>query len=82
MLRKHGTSSFELDLPEGMRIHPVFHSSLLRLDLEDSLLTQIINKPPKIIVDEKREWEVERILDSTIRWRKLYYKAKWVGDDT
>lgn len=82
VLRKHGTSSFELDLPEGMRIHPVFHSSLLRLDPEDPLPAQVIDEPPEVIVEGEQEWEVERILDSAIRWRKLYYRAKWAGYDT
>jgi hypothetical protein len=47
-----------------MKIHPVFHSNLLRLDPNDALPSQHIPPPPPIIVDGEEEWEVERILDS------------------
>jgi hypothetical protein len=68
-----------------MRIHPVFHSNLLRLDLNNALPTQHIPLPPPIVIDGENEWEVEQILDSRIRYRKLQYKAQWKNhplDDT
>ena len=30
-----------------------------------------------IIVNGENEWEVEQILDSQIRYKKLQYKAQW-----
>jgi hypothetical protein len=49
-----------------MKIHPVFHSNLLRLDTNDALPSQHIPPMPPIIVNGEEEWEVERILDSRI----------------
>jgi hypothetical protein len=40
---------------------------------------------PPIIVDGEEEWEVERIIDSRLHYRKLQYKAVWKNhppDDT
>ena len=60
-----------------MKIHPVFHSNLLRLDPNDALPSQHTPPSPPIIVDGEEEWEVERILDSQLHYRKLQYKAQW-----
>ena len=77
ILKRIGTTSYKLDLPQSMKIHPVFHSNLLRLDPNDALPSQHTLLSPPIIVDGAEEWEVERILDSRIRYRKLQYKAQW-----
>ena len=37
IVRKVGQTSYEVDLPPSVSIHPVFHSSLLRLDANDPL---------------------------------------------
>jgi len=85
ILQRIGTTSYKLNLPQSMRIHPVFHSNLLRLDPNDALPFQHIPPPPPIIVDGEEEWEVERIVDSRLHYRKLQYKAVWKDhppDDT
>lgn len=35
--------------------------------------------PASHIEDDQEEWEVQDILDSHTRYRKLQYKAQWVG---
>ena len=82
ILKKIGTSSYELKLPSELAIHPVFHSSLLRLDPNNPLEGQIPPPPPPIIVTgdhETDEWEVETVLDSKVIRGKLKYKVQWVG---
>ena len=32
-------------------------------------------------VDGEEEWEVEEVVDSRRRYRKLEYKVKWIGDE-
>ena len=55
--------AFELKLPTSMKIHPVFHVSLLEPRLTSPL--QIRQQPPPpILVDDEPEYEVESILDS------------------
>ena len=64
ILRKLGPTSYGLKVPKGMRIHPVFHSSLLRLDPNDPLPNQVIPPPPPVEIEGEQEWEVQEILDS------------------
>ena len=69
-----------------MRIHPVFHVSLLRPVATDPLPGQHRAPPPPVEVNGIEEFEVEDILDS--HWEKrgrsrprLKYTVKWVGYD-
>ena len=80
-----GRNARHLELPETMRIYPVFHVSLLEPynGQESERPTQ---EPPRPIeIDGKEEWEVEAILDSRLQklgQRKretLQYLVKWSG---
>lgn len=72
ILRKLSGVSYELSLPPTMRIHPIFHISLLepapasaRLDTNTT------------VEDHEPEYEVERIIDS--RNNDTEYLVKWKG---
>ena len=47
----------------------------------DPLPEQVHASPPLVVIDGEEEWEVEEIVDSRRRYRKLEYKVKWVGDE-
>ena len=64
-----------------MRLHPVFHVSLLEHAAGDPLHGQQSSPPPAVIVDGEEEWEVERILDSRLYYRRLQCFVKWKGYD-
>ena len=61
-----------------MRIHPVFHVSLLEHAAGDPFPGQRQQPPPPVIVDGEEEYYVDDILDSRIfsRWKKLQYLVK------
>jgi hypothetical protein len=80
ILEKVGSRAYKLDLPPTIKLHPVFHISLL----EPTTNTEPIPghnqpPPPPVIVDDHQEWEVEEILDSRRYRKQLQYRVKWVG---
>ena len=55
--------TFRLDLPPQLRIHPVFHSSLLE-PYQDSIIPDRITSPPPLIeLEDGIEYEVAAIRD-------------------
>ena len=70
---------FKLDLPHTMRIHPVFHGSLLTLYRPNTIPGRIQPPAPPVTVDGHEEYEVHEILDSKIERGKLRYLVDWVG---
>ena len=77
-----GSHAVRLRLPDTVRIHPVFHVSLLELAADDPFPWQTQPPPPPIEVDGEEEWEVERIVNSRFRYRRLQYLVRWVGYDS
>jgi hypothetical protein len=76
IIKKIGTVSYQLELPKTMRIHPVFHISLL-----EPTTNLARNQGPVEIDPETQEplWEVEQILDhKTVQGRRRYL-VKWKG---
>ena len=75
------STAYKLDLPIGMRIHPVFHVSLLK-PYQVSPNEFLRPTPPPAVVlpnTEQEEYEVETILDKRILRKKLQYLIKWLG---
>ncbi|KAH0602650.1 uncharacterized protein H6S33_008300 [Morchella sextelata] len=71
--------AYELELPRSMKIHPVFHVSLLSPAANDPLPGQEQLPPPPIEIEGQEEWEVEDILDSRKRRGRFEYLVKYVG---
>ena len=66
-----------------MKIHNVFHVSLLD-KYRPPTAGQTPPEPDPVIADDaaaEPEWEVERIVDSRIRHRKLQYLVQWAAYD-
>lgn len=83
-----GPVAFRLALSPSMRIHNVFHSSLLRAAATDPFPNQEQPNHPRVRLERdntgRREWMIEKILDSRITKnrqgnRRLEYYVKWKG---
>ena len=75
VVAKIGNTAFKLKLPEDLKIHPVFHVSLLKP------YQGFQREPDGVEVEDDKEYEVESIVSHVFRRGHLYYLVKWVGYD-
>ena len=67
------TIAYRLELTASIKIHPIFHASLLEIYHESTISGRSQPTPPFVEIDGCEEYKVKRILDSQI-WRgKLEY---------
>jgi len=80
ILEKVGSRAYKLDLPATVKIHPVFHISLLKptTSIEPIPGHNQLLLPP-IVIQEQQEWEVEKVLDSRCHQNQIQYRVKWTG---
>ena len=66
ILDQIGNSAFRLRMPPSMKIHPVFHISLLEPHVANTFPGRVVPVPLPIQVDGLSKFEVASILDSNI----------------
>jgi hypothetical protein len=89
VVKQVGSVAYQLELPANLKIHPVFHVSLLKAYVPG----RVAPPPPPDMVDGVEEWEVEAILshkDVKVRRKRnrqrtpvfaRKYLVKWKGYD-
>jgi hypothetical protein len=73
--------AFRLELPPSMKIHPVFHVSLLEPYKGSSIPGRFQVPLPLVEIEGQEEFEVSKILNSRIIRKKLEYLIQWQGYD-
>ena len=74
-----GKNVVKLALPETMKIHPVFHVSLIKPEKESKISGRQQEPSKPVIVEGEEEWEVEKILDAKKVRGQLRYLVSWKG---
>jgi Chromo (CHRromatin Organisation MOdifier) domain len=79
VLKSYGTVAYKLNLPATLRIHPVFHVSLLHKYADN---TRLGLPPPLVMLDDGTlETEAEAILDVSLsaNGKPKKYLVRWKG---
>jgi len=79
VLGKVGDGAYRLDLPDHIKVNPVFNVSLLTRANPDPIPGRAPSEPTPIIVDGHEEYEVEKLLASNWRNSHFQYKVSWKG---
>ena len=77
-----GTHAYRLDLPKNMKIHNVFHVSLLDSYDPPFIRGRHQPPPPPVVIEDEPEYEVENILTSRFsnpQKTKVEYLVEWKG---
>lgn len=89
LLKSYGNNSFLVDLPHRLRqrgIHPVFHSSLLRIHIpnDDQLFPgRLDNQVFEFDGEREPEWQVNSILSHRGTGKNAEFQVEWkTGDVT
>jgi hypothetical protein len=77
IINSAGKQAYELKLPPYFcKLYPTFHVSLLEPFRGN---TNMDSKPGLVELDGHQEWQVEKILDDRLYYRKHQYLVKWTG---
>lgn len=80
VIKKVGNYALKLKLPNSVKIHPVFHTSLLSPVNSDPLPGQVSGPQPSIVTEsEEAEYEVEKVIGSQWIENELHYLVRWKG---
>lgn len=71
--------AYELELPDSFKIHPVFHTSLLKPNVVNPFPGHEVGPPEAIMVDGEEEFEIKTIIDCRRRQGQNQYLIKWKG---
>ncbi|CCO37111.1 Retrotransposable element Tf2 155 kDa protein type 3 [Rhizoctonia solani AG-1 IB] len=80
VLEKIGSHAYRLVLPETMKIHDVFHVSLLTAYKSDTEFKRHFTPPPPVITAEgKEEYQVDKFVDWAAEDGIWKYRVRWKG---
>ena len=69
-----GSNPYELEFPQNVGKHPVFHVSMLEpYNIYSKQGRRSPTPPPELDLEGEAMWEVEEVLSSGTRYRKLQY---------
>jgi hypothetical protein len=82
IVERIGELAYRIKFTQPTTLHDVFHVSLLERFKENPFQNRTITPPEPDIIDDQEEFEVQEVLSSRIRNKRLEYKVSWVGYDS
>ena len=79
IIKKINSVAYKLNLPPSMKIHPVFHVSLLEPYYPNQFPNRTQPAPPPITINDQEAFSIKAILDSKYVRNKLMYLVDWEG---
>jgi len=82
VLEKKFSDTYKLELPENLKVHPIFHVSFFKPVARDASRPdqEHNSRPPPDLVHNELEFEMEAVLKSKqLRGRERDYLVKWKG---
>ena len=79
ILRRISRTAFHLELPRSLRVHPVFHRSVLRPAASSPLCPAPPAPPPPMFIAGGPTYTVRRLLDRRMVGRSTQYLVDWEG---
>jgi hypothetical protein len=73
------TTAYKLELPSTLKIHPVFHVSMIKPYKESDEFLRATPPAPITLSDNSEKFEVDIILDKRFLRNKVQYLVKWIG---
>jgi hypothetical protein len=79
IVEKRSDVVVRLELPKTMKIHPVFHVKLLKPFEEIERVKREQKIPKPVVIEGEEEWEIEKIVKTRKRGKKIEFEIKWKG---
>ena len=80
VLRRVSETSYRVELPANVRVHPVFHASRMKAFATSAKFPQRrAQRLDPIVIDGVPEYHVEQILKKRKHYNKFQYLVKWTG---
>ncbi len=77
--KKVSSHAYKLEPPPSMRVHPVFHISLIKPPSNDPLQGQQQQPSPPTIIAGQQESDIEEILEAHTPYCKSLFLVTWTG---
>ena len=74
-----GPLTYKLQLPTSLRIHNIFHATLLKPYKENKTYGRNFPEPPPELVEGEEVYKIETILNHQNRSHGYQYYVKWQG---
>jgi hypothetical protein len=84
IVRRVDRNAYELDFPSSWRVHPVVSvAQLWKPEQGTDPFGRVSAPPDPVMVNGDEQWEIERIIQRRVRWRKrkpaVEYLVRWKG---